>query len=41
MRALREAAAEEADRLRRVAAQVKLAELEQRIARRCEGCMVL
>ena len=34
MRAQREAAAEEADRVRREAAQAKLAELEQRIARR-------
>ena len=34
-RAQREAAAEEADRHRKVAAQAKLAELEERIARRC------
>lgn len=34
MRAQREAALEEADRQRKVAAQAKLVELEERIARR-------
>lgn len=35
LRAQREAAADEADKKRREAAQAKLAELDQRIARRC------
>lgn len=38
MRAQREAALEEADRQRKIAAQAKLVELEERIARRQVSC---